>query len=118
MIEKIDKKPFSVISDPTVLFPIWIPNKSASKRIICVAGFDLNRHLILVDLIDKLDYIHVDQVRSVDSDMSYLTIIQHHSDSLSRLLSDLPFIIKKYVDENLKETDKLETSPSKEGVSY
>ena len=117
MIEKIDKKPFSVISDPAVLFPIWIPCKSVSKRIICVAGFDLNRHLILVDLIDQLDYIHVDRVTSVDSDMSYLIIIQHNSDSLSRLLSDLPFIMKKYVDENLKKIDKSEV-PSPEEVVF
>lgn len=118
MNEKIDKKPFAMISDMAELFPIWIPRKSVRKRIICVAGFDLNRHLILVDLIDQLDYIHVDRVTSVDSDMSYLTIIQHHSDSLSRLLSDLPIIIKKYVDENLKKIDKPEVSTPEEGVFH
>ena len=111
-----EKKPFYVFSDTTERLNIWVPKKSHSKRIICVAGFDLNKHLDLVDRIDQLDYIRVDCVTSVDVDMSYLTIVQHHSDSLMMLAKDLPQILIEYV--NSKETNQSETSPSKEGVSH
>lgn len=118
MNEKFIKQPFSVVSDAAVKYPIWIPHKSTGKRVICVAGFNLNKHLELVDMIDSLDYAHVDRVTSVDSDMSYLTIIQHSSESLSLLLRDLPNLIKKYVNENLKETDKSEVPTQEEGIFH
>ena len=90
---------FASISTPDGRYRLWIPRPTPSGTMYCNCGFGLRSHLPFVDAIDRLDYVHVEEVRQMDQDFSCI-VIQcegEHKGCLERLLEDIPNIMEEHL---------------------
>lgn len=90
---------FASISTPDGRYRLWIPRPTAAGTMYCNCGFGLRSHMPFVDAIDRLDYVHVEEVRQMDEDFSCI-VIQcdgEHKGCLERLLEDIPNIMEEHL---------------------
>lgn len=98
-INKTPTRGYASISTADGRYRLWIPRPTAAGTMHCTCGFGLRSHLPFVDAIDRLDYVHVEEVRQIDQDFSTI-ILQcdgDHKGCLTRLMEDIPNIMEEYL---------------------
>lgn len=100
MIEK--NKPFTVISSENNQFKFWIPKPDEKGRLYCTMSFNAMKYLPFIDALKNLPYVKVNQVNTIDDDMSNVDITLTEEHSLGRLIDDVPELIFGYVEHRAK----------------
>lgn len=90
-------QPFTVITSPDDKFKVWIQRPLYDGRIVCTCGFSLKGRMQFVDAIDKLPYVSVEEINSIDEDMSHVMLRVEDNKNAVRLLEDLPELMAQYV---------------------
>lgn len=80
-------------------YRLWIPRPTAAGTMHCTCGFGLRSHLPFVDAIDRLDYVHVEEVRQLDEDFSCIVLVcdGDHKGCLARLMEDIPNLMEEHL---------------------
>ena len=98
-INKTPTRGYDSISTNDGRYRLWIPRPTAAGTMHCTCGFGLRSHLPFVDAIDRLDYVHVEEVKQLDQDFSTIVLQcdTDHSGCLARLMEDIPNLMEEYL---------------------
>lgn len=98
-IDNINPRGYVSISTNDGHNRIWIPRPNKAGVMHCNCGFGLRGHMPFVDAIDKLDYVHVEEVRQLDEDFSCIILVcdGDHKGCLARLMEDIPTLMEAHL---------------------
>ena len=60
-------------------------------------SFGLSGHIPFVDAIDRLDYVHVEEVKTYDNDYATARLLCSGDHCLARLMEDIPNIMEEHL---------------------